>query len=99
MFTSDDVIQRADKFGDLFAPVLKLKQKLPALAKLADIGELALGARKSTAAKPRREPAKAAPQKSALGKPAATKRTAAKQTKAAKVPAKAKAASGRKAKR
>ncbi len=29
VFTSDQVLQRVDKKGDLFAPVLKLKQKLP----------------------------------------------------------------------
>jgi bifunctional non-homologous end joining protein LigD len=28
-FESDDVIARVEKHGDLFAPVLKLKQKLP----------------------------------------------------------------------
>ena len=30
-FTSDEALERAEKFGDLFAPVLQLKQKLPAL--------------------------------------------------------------------
>ncbi|HEV1998200.1 MAG TPA: non-homologous end-joining DNA ligase [Candidatus Dormibacteraeota bacterium] len=30
-FTSDEVLVRVDKQGDLFAPVLKLKQKLPTL--------------------------------------------------------------------
>ena len=34
VFTSDQALQRAEKMGDLFAPVLKLKQKLPALEKL-----------------------------------------------------------------
>jgi len=34
VFTSDDVLQRVKKHGDLFAPVLELKQKLPPLAKL-----------------------------------------------------------------
>jgi bifunctional non-homologous end joining protein LigD len=34
VFTSDQVLQRLEKLGDLFAPVLKLKQKLPALASL-----------------------------------------------------------------
>jgi bifunctional non-homologous end joining protein LigD len=29
VFTSDDVLRRVEKQGDLFAPVLKLKQKLP----------------------------------------------------------------------
>ena len=87
VFTSDETIQRADKFGDLFAPVLKLKQKLPALAKLADVGELVLGAGKSAAVKARSTPAKAVPEKNAPAKSApakpAAKRAAAKKTKAA----------------
>jgi bifunctional non-homologous end joining protein LigD len=29
VFTSDDTLKRVEKLGDLFAPVLKLKQKLP----------------------------------------------------------------------
>ncbi|HEY2495455.1 MAG TPA: non-homologous end-joining DNA ligase [Candidatus Angelobacter sp.] len=31
VFTSDQVLSRVEKFGDLFEPVLKLKQKLPSL--------------------------------------------------------------------
>jgi bifunctional non-homologous end joining protein LigD len=31
VFTSDKVLQRVEKLGDLFEPVLKLKQRLPAL--------------------------------------------------------------------
>jgi len=34
VFTSDKVLQRVEKLGDLFAPVLKLKQKLPRLESL-----------------------------------------------------------------
>ena len=34
VFTSDQVLQRVEKSGDLFEPVLKLKQKLPPLAAL-----------------------------------------------------------------
>jgi len=33
-FASDDVLARAETQGDIFAPVLSLKQKLPAVAKL-----------------------------------------------------------------
>ena len=29
VFTTDDVLKRVEKHGDLFAPVLKLKQRLP----------------------------------------------------------------------
>jgi bifunctional non-homologous end joining protein LigD len=32
VFTSDQVLKRVEKLGDLFAPVLELKQKLPKLA-------------------------------------------------------------------
>jgi len=31
IFESDEVLKRIQKHGDLFAPVLKLKQKLPSL--------------------------------------------------------------------
>lgn len=34
VFTSDDTLKRVEKLGDLFEPVLKLKQKLPTLEKL-----------------------------------------------------------------
>jgi bifunctional non-homologous end joining protein LigD len=34
VFDSDTVLKRVDKMGDLFAPVLTLKQKLPSLEKL-----------------------------------------------------------------
>jgi bifunctional non-homologous end joining protein LigD len=33
-FTSEEVLERVEKLGDLFAPVLDLKQKLPSLAAL-----------------------------------------------------------------
>lgn len=35
VFTSDQVLARVEKMGDLFAPVLKLKQKLPGVAPTA----------------------------------------------------------------
>jgi bifunctional non-homologous end joining protein LigD len=35
VFTSDQVLQRVEKSGDLFEPVLKLKQKLPSMAALS----------------------------------------------------------------
>jgi bifunctional non-homologous end joining protein LigD len=34
VFDSDQALQRADKFGDLFEPVLELKQKLPPITAL-----------------------------------------------------------------
>jgi bifunctional non-homologous end joining protein LigD len=50
VFTSDKVLQRVEKLGDLFAPVLKLKQTLPSLA--------TLGQSPDTAAPPRATKAK-----------------------------------------
>jgi bifunctional non-homologous end joining protein LigD len=50
-FEAGDILQRVKKLGDLFAPVLKLRQKLPSLATLvtghfkavhANFGELKL---------------------------------------------------------
>ena len=43
VFTSDEVLKRVEKLGDLFEPVLKLKQKLPpveALEKLVGDGDV-----------------------------------------------------------
>ena len=52
VFESDQVLERVKKYGDLFEPVLKLKQKLPALEALEDQGrEAATAAESSTAAK------------------------------------------------
>ncbi|MDT8069030.1 MAG: non-homologous end-joining DNA ligase [Terriglobia bacterium] len=34
VFTSDEVLKRVDKFGDLFEPVLTMKQKLPKIEEL-----------------------------------------------------------------
>jgi bifunctional non-homologous end joining protein LigD len=43
VFESKDVLSRVDKMGDLFAPVLTLKQKLPQLAGVAASAELEKG--------------------------------------------------------
>ncbi len=52
VFTSDQVLQRVEKLGDLFGPVLKLKQKLPAIEALEELaGERKLGADSTRAAK------------------------------------------------
>jgi bifunctional non-homologous end joining protein LigD len=37
VFTSEQVLSRVSKQGDLFAPILKMKQKLPPLDKLEDL--------------------------------------------------------------
>lgn len=42
MFESKDVLKRVQKFGDLFAPVLTLKQKLPRLDEIRDAGNGAM---------------------------------------------------------
>jgi bifunctional non-homologous end joining protein LigD len=42
VFESKDVLKRVQKFGDLFSPVLTLKQKLPRLDEISDAGDRAL---------------------------------------------------------
>ncbi len=37
VFTSEDVLKRVERLGDLFEPVLKLKQKLPPLEELTQV--------------------------------------------------------------
>ena len=54
VFDSNQAIARFEKLGDLFAPVLKLKQKLPPLEKLQ---QLFTGAQPQPAPKRRRAPA------------------------------------------
>jgi bifunctional non-homologous end joining protein LigD len=64
VFEADTVLERAKKYGDLFAPVLKLKQKLPSLAALEG-KEVASENRERT-----RQPGEnAPPTRSAKGKP------------------------------
>jgi bifunctional non-homologous end joining protein LigD len=46
VFTSDKVLKRVDKSGDLFEPVLKMKQKLPALEKLTSVEPAPEGVRR-----------------------------------------------------
>ncbi len=66
VFTSDQVLGRVQKQGDLFEPVLTMKQKLPALASLQSLGE----APSNTEAKSK--PRKTAAKKSS--KPSSTKK-------------------------
>ena len=66
VFEAEHVLERAKKYGDLFEPVLKLKQKLP------PVGVLQTGQEKTAPASPQSE-AKAAPA-------AAKKKSGAKQT-------------------
>ncbi len=49
VFTSDQVLERAKKYGDLFQPVLKLKQKMPQLEALPQAkGAVAPGPKPTT---------------------------------------------------
>jgi hypothetical protein len=41
VFEAGQVLQRVEKMGDLFEPVLSLKQKLPVLQDLLEAGEVA----------------------------------------------------------
>jgi bifunctional non-homologous end joining protein LigD len=59
VFTSEKALGRVEKLGDLFAPVLSLKQKLPALDKLVSAQQEAEPARAAqirsiSSAKPKR---------------------------------------------
>jgi bifunctional non-homologous end joining protein LigD len=57
-FTSDQVLARVDKHGDLFEPVLKMKQKLPPLRALTELSPSAPGlARPGSPIKRSRTPA------------------------------------------
>ena len=59
-FTSDQALERVDKLGDLFGPVLTMKQKLPKLDCLSEMGPQAPGMIRvaNTTAKRRINPAK-----------------------------------------
>jgi bifunctional non-homologous end joining protein LigD len=48
VFETEEVLERVQKFGDLFAPVLKLKQKLPPLEALPDLGDVVAENERST---------------------------------------------------
>ena len=46
VFTSDQVLKRVDKSGDIFEPVLKMKQKLPGIEKLTAVAPPPEGVRR-----------------------------------------------------
>jgi len=64
-FESEDVLERVAKHGDLFAPVLKQKQKLPSLAKLEQavvaVAETRLLKQGKPPARDTRDPSRTAP--------------------------------------
>lgn len=59
VFVSDEVVKRVDKMGDLFEPVLKLKQKLPEIGELERRGSTPEAA---TVEKPKQHHPSAQPQ-------------------------------------
>jgi bifunctional non-homologous end joining protein LigD len=59
-FVADDVVKRVEKLGDLFEPVLKLKQKLPAPETLEKLGEPSQPATPAIASAGSRKPNKTA---------------------------------------
>ncbi len=56
VFESDKVIARVQEVGDLFEPVLKLKQKMPTMDKLKEVAE-GLGVQEAPGATVKRSPA------------------------------------------
>jgi|SRR5579862_1188558 len=61
VFISDQVLQRVEKMGDLFEPVLKLKQKLPEIASLQKPGAVAEPSAKTTKVQSIQQPARKKP--------------------------------------
>jgi bifunctional non-homologous end joining protein LigD len=84
VFTSDQVLGRVQKYGDIFEPVLRLKQKLPSIEKLVGQGtatETSISKTKRTSAAQKTKIKKASPartkrktQTTASTKSASTKR-------------------------
>jgi len=72
-FEADTVVERSKKFGDLFEPVLKLKQKLPPLEALEGIEAGTIGASQSSSQ--REKPARTSAARASLR----TKKTSAKR--------------------
>ena len=73
VFDSDAVLERAKKHGDLFEPVLKLKQKIPPMQALLD---REAGVPAEPAATPRQKVKKTAPAKGTKASRPAKKKTA-----------------------
>jgi len=60
VFTSDEVLKRVEKMGDLFEPVLKLKQKLPPVDALENLGGTVTPVTRTKSSKTRARKAKRA---------------------------------------
>ena len=56
VFTADQVLKRVEKLGDLFDPVLKLKQKLPQLEALGDQQDFQKDEEQESESKPKAAP-------------------------------------------
>src|SRR5207245_7346427 len=72
VFEAPQVLERVERVGDLFEPVLKLKQKLPDLAKLSVVapeapveGDLAAQAERAEPKRPKRTPKPVSPRSAA----------------------------------
>jgi bifunctional non-homologous end joining protein LigD len=74
VFEANDVLTRVQKMGDLFEPVLKLKQKLPQLAGLAGGGEEKPQEKDSVSLAAQAEPRSGSSKKKAAPKKAVQKR-------------------------
>jgi bifunctional non-homologous end joining protein LigD len=68
VFEAKDVLARVEKMGDLFEPVLKLKQKLPQLAGLTEATEKPDAVRVAARSEGAVSAKKSAPRKKAVGK-------------------------------
>ena len=81
MFEADEVLARVKKYGDLFEPVLKLKQKPPALEALRQVQ---VGAPAKSEAATKRASAAATPKKKTAATRAKSKASAAKKASSAR---------------
>ncbi len=72
VFDSDQGLERAKKYGDLFEPVLKLKQKMPPVEALASLGSGSEPASNVKASKPAQPVGARRPQKKTVSKKAIT---------------------------
>ena len=72
VFTSDQVLERVAKFGDLFQPVLSTKQKLPSIEKLLALSPAQAG-KAVVSRPPAKRTASAQERKRVMGKAAAKK--------------------------
>jgi bifunctional non-homologous end joining protein LigD len=70
VFDADQVLDRAKKYGDLFEPVLKLKQKMPPVAALANLHSASESAPNVKVSKPMQPVAARRPQRKTVSKKA-----------------------------